>query len=203
VLGEPRRDRKTERRTATRREIVDAAWQVARAKGLAQVMLRDVAELVGMRAPSLYTHFDSKNAIYDAMFGDAWIQFLEVQKTAVPAEPKTSRAALRYYARVYFDFSVAFPARHQLMSLRTIPDFTPSAEAYAPSVASMESFVSLMAKHGVRRQEDVDLFVAIVGGMVDAQLANDPGGDRWSRLLDRAINMFADNVGITNERSRP
>ena len=39
--------------------------------------------------------------------------------------------------------------------------------------------------------------------MVDAQLANDPGGDRWSRLLDRAIDMFADNVGITNEKTRP
>ena len=36
-----------------------------------------------------------------------------------------------------------------------------------------------------------------------AQLANDPGGTRWSGLLDRAIDMFADNVGITSERSRP
>ena len=47
------------------------------------------------------------------------------------------------------------------------------------------------------------LFVALVGGMVDAQLANDPGGERWSRLLDRAIEMFADDVGITSEESRP
>ena len=67
----------------------------------------------------------------------------------------------------------------------------------------MEAFASRMGRHGVHRPEDVDLFVAIVDGLVDAQLANDPGGERWSRLLDRAINMFADNVGITNERSRP
>jgi len=167
------------------------------------VTLRDVAELVGMKAPSLYTHFASKNAIYDAMFGDAWTQFSEAQKAAEAAEPKTSRAAMRHHARVYFDFAVAFPARHQLMSLRTIPDFTPSADAYAASVACMEATVSRMARHGVREQADIDLYVAIVGGMVDAQLANDPDGNRWSRLLDRAINMFADNVGITDERSRP
>lgn len=203
MLGELKRDRKLERRSETRREIVDAAWQIARDKGLGQVTLREVAELVGMRAPSLYSHFASKNAIYDAMFGDAWTQFLEVQKDAEADEPKTSRAALRYYARVYFDFAVAFPARHLLMSLRTIPDFTPSVEAYAPSVASMEDFTSRMAKHGITRSEDVDLFVAIVGGLVDAQLANDPSGDRWSRLLDRAVNMFAHKVGITAERSRP
>jgi hypothetical protein len=89
------------------------------------------------------------------------------------------------------------------MNLRTIPDFTPSPDAYAPSVAVMEDFTARMARHGVRRQGDIDLFVAIVGGLVDAQLANDPGGDRWSRLLDRAINMYADNVGITNERGQP
>jgi AcrR family transcriptional regulator len=203
MLGELKRDRKAERRTATRREIIDAAWQVARDKGLAQVTLRDVAERVGMRAPSLYTHFASKNAIYDAMFGDAWTKFLEYAKAAEAGEPRTSRAAMRFYARVFFDFAVTFPARHQLMNLRTIPDFTPSPEAYAPAVAVMQDFIARMARHGVRGQDDIDLFVAIVSGLVDAQLANDPGGTRWSGLLDRAINMYADNVGITSERSRP
>ena len=75
--------------------------------------LRDIADLVGMRAPSLYTHFPSKNAIYDAMFGDAWTQFLEHSKAAVVDEPRTSRAAMRFYARVFFDFAVAFPAGGQ------------------------------------------------------------------------------------------
>jgi AcrR family transcriptional regulator len=204
VLGETKRDRIAERRTATRREIVDAAWQVARDKGLAQVTLRDVADLVGMRPPSLYTHFPSKNAIYDAMFGDAWSQFLEyLQAAARAGEPVATRAALRYYARVFFDFAVAFPARHQLMNLRTIPDFTPSPQAYAPSVAVLDDFVARMARRGIHGQDDIDLFVAIVSGMVDAQVANDPGGTRWSRLLDRAIDMYSDNLGITDERSEP
>jgi hypothetical protein len=38
----------------------------------------------------------------------------------------------------------------------------------------------------------------VVGGLIDAQLANDPGGRRWSRLLDRAVNMLADNLGINS-----
>jgi len=203
VLGEAKRDRIAERQEATRREIVEAAWQVAREKGLAQVTLRDVAELVGMRPPSLYTHFASKNAIYDAMFGDAWTQFLAYIATREADEPPETRAALRFYARVFFDFAIEVPARHQLMNLRTIPDFTPSPEAYAPSLAVMGDFVARMGRRGIDQQDDIDLFVAIVGGMVDAQLANDPGGTRWSRLLDRAIDMYADGVGISDERSRP
>ncbi|GIE30711.1 hypothetical protein Ait01nite_037560 [Actinoplanes italicus] len=203
VLGKTTRDRKAERRTATRREIIDAAWRLAREKGLAQVTLRDVAELVGMRAPSLYSHFASKNAIYDAMFGDAWTRYHEHSQAAAADEPDTSRAAMRFYARVFFDFAVEFPARHQLMNLRTLPDFTPSTEAYAPSVAVMEDFVARMTRHGAGGPDEIALFTGLVSGMVDAQLANDPGGDRWSRLLDRAIDMFADNVGITDEETRP
>ena len=76
MLDTPNRDRKAERREATRQEILSAAWAVAREQGLAQLTLREVAERVGMRAPSLYSHFPSKNAIYDAMFADAWTQYL-------------------------------------------------------------------------------------------------------------------------------
>jgi AcrR family transcriptional regulator len=196
MFGKPIRDRAAERRAATRREIVDAAWQIARERGLAQVTLRDVAQRVGMRAPSLYTHFESKNAIYDAMFAEAWTECLAVMSKAAAGLPSSPRAAMRLYARTFFDFSVSDLARHQLMNQRTIVGFEPSPEAYAPAVATLELVHTNLAAHGVTKQEDIDLYVAIVGGLIDAQLANDPGGDRWSRLLDRAIDMLADNLGI-------
>ncbi len=196
MLVEPIRDRAAERRAATRREIVDAAWQIARDRGLAQVTLRDVAQLVGMRAPSLYTHFESKNAIYDAMFADAWTECLAVMNAAAPKPPRSARAALRLYARTFFDFAVSDLARHQLMNQRTIVGFEPSAESYAPAVATLERLRTNLARYGVQTQDDIDLYVALVSGLIDLQLANDPGGDRWSRLLDRAIDMLADNLGI-------
>ena len=52
---------------------------------------------------------------------------------------------------------------------------------------------------GIIHDEDVDLYTALVGGLLDAQFANDPGGNRWARLVDRAVDMFADNVGIPRE----
>ena len=39
----------------------------------------------------------------------------------------------------------------------------------------MEDFIARMARHGVREQADIDLLVAIASGLIDAQLANDPG----------------------------
>jgi hypothetical protein len=57
-----------------------------------------------------------------------------------------------------------------------------------------------MAGLGVTSNADVDLFTALVSGLVDQQWANDPGGTRWARLIDRAIDMYADAVGLPKEK---
>ena len=196
MLDTANRNRQSERREATRREILDAAWGLAREQGLAQVTLREVAARVGMRAPGLYSHFDSKNAIYDAMFGDAWRECRAAMLVGDERRPKTPRAALRRYARLFFDFATADLARHQLMNQRTIPGFEPSPESYAPAVQVLEALHERMAGWGIDRQQDIDLYAALVGGLVDAQLANDPGGSRWSRLVERAVDMYVDELGI-------
>lgn len=196
----PNRDRNAERREATRREIIDAAWDIARRDGLSSVTLRAIAARIGMRSPSLYTHFGSKNAIYDAMFGQAWSEYLLVATRQ--ALPKAPRKALLTLAETFFDYAVADLARFQLMNQRAIPDFQPSAESYAPSVEVLENFRSELRRIGVRSGAEVDLCVAIIGGLIDAQLANDPGGDRWRQLLPRAMDMFADDAGIPGPRLR-
>jgi AcrR family transcriptional regulator len=196
----PNRDRRAERREATRREILDAAWDIARQDGVAALTLRAVAERIGMRSPSLYSHFESKNAIYDGMFEQAWRELHELQLAT--RLPKAPRRRLLTIAEGFFDFAVADLARYQLMNQRTIPDFGPSAEAYAPSLAVMEQLKRDFAEIGITAQADVDLNTAIVGGFVDQQLANDPGGDRWRRQLPRLIDMYADTVGLPGPRLR-
>ena len=192
----PKRDRAAERRAATRAEILEAAWELAQEQGLAEFTLRDLAERVGMRAPSLYTHFESKLAIYDAMFGQAWSDFEQVALAEFTKLPQAPRAAMRRAARVFFDFAVANPARHQLMNQRTIPGFVPSAESYAPAVRVLELGRQVFRSLGLSDPSDNDIWDAMVVGLVNQQLANDPGGTRWSALLDRAIDIWADGVGL-------
>jgi AcrR family transcriptional regulator len=196
MLEIPRRNRIAERREATRTEILQVAWELAQQQGLAEFTLRDLAERVGMRAPSLYTHFESKHAIYDAMFGQAWSEYEQVALAELANRPKAPRAAIRRSARVFFDFAVANPARHQLMNLRTIPGFEPSAESYAPAVRVLQLGQQLFRDLGVSDPADFDIFTAIIDGMINQQLANDPGGTRWSALLDRAVDIWADGVGL-------
>jgi AcrR family transcriptional regulator len=152
-----------------------------------------------MRAPSLYWHFDSKMALYDAMFGQAWGGYLDVQEDLDARLPASPRAALRMAGRSFFDFCVQDPVRHQLMNVRSIPGFTPSPQAYAPAVEVLERLHSRLARLGISDAAGTDLYTAVLAGLVDQQLANDPGGDRWSRLLDRAIDMYATEMNLPED----
>ncbi len=197
----PNRDRRAERREATRREILDAAWEIARREGLSAVTLREVAAQIGMRSPSLYTHFDSKSAIYDAMFAQAWTELQDVFD-AMPPQPEAPRRAMLALAETFFGFAVADLARYQLMNQRTVPGFQPSEAAYAASVAVYEGMRGRLRRCGVRAQADLDVWTAIVGGFVDQQLANDPGGSRWRRQLPRLVDMYCAEVGVPGPQLR-
>lgn len=199
MLGNTTSDWQTKRRESARQEILAAAWVVAREHGIGALTLRDVATRVGMRAPSLYTHFASKHAIFDAMFGQAWAGYLQVLDEVEPSLPVAPRAALKELARSFYDFSVVDLARHQLMNVRSIPDFTPSAEAYAPAIRVLERGRAVLAQLGGPREEDMDLYVALMSGLISQQLANDPPGNRYGRLLDRAMDMLADDLGLPEE----
>jgi AcrR family transcriptional regulator len=191
-LPEVRRDRRADRRAATKAEILDAAWALVREHGLAALSLRDLAARVGMRAPSLYQYFPSKNAIYDAMFGQGTRQALELMTEEI--DGSSTREVLREIAVRMFDFTTSDPARALLLFQRTIPDFEPSPEAYAPAVEMFDRVQALLASHGIDDPAAMDLWTALISGLTNQQLANEPGGDRWALLIDRSVDMYLANV---------
>lgn len=172
--------------------IIATAWELARAHGIAGVSLHALARQVGIRQPSLYSYFDSKNALYDAMFADGNRQLLErLDALRLPSDP---RAAVRTFIRAFVNFALEDPARCALLFQRPIPGFEPSAESYAYAQEVLSGAVDLLHAAGLESQGDVDCFIAMVGGLIDAQISNDPGGDRWTRHLDRLTDMYLDEV---------
>lgn len=200
VLDPPVRDRRAERHAATRAEILEAAWEQVRANGLAALSLRDLARSVGMRAPSLYSYFDSKNAIYDAMYAQGAQQFVDEQKASFPITDDPLEA-LKTIAHFFVEFCAADFARYQLLFQRTIPGFEPSAESFQISQDNLAELGELLARCGVRDPRMLDLFTAIGTGLTDQQLSNDPGGDRWIRLIDESVEMFYDH--LTSKAEQP
>ena len=54
---------------STRKRILDVAEKLFAQKGLAGTAVRDIAREAGLTAPSLYNHFDGKQALYEAVLG--------------------------------------------------------------------------------------------------------------------------------------
>jgi hypothetical protein len=96
--------------------------------------------------------------------------------------------ALRQAARAFLEFCVEDPVRYQLLFERVVPDFVPSA----PSMELSEEALSYLERWhraaGLNDPADIDLWRAVLTGLAGQQIANDPGGTRWTRLADRAID---------------
>jgi len=183
------RDRRADRHAATKGEIVAAAWRLAREQGLGAWSLRDVAREVGMQPPSLYGYFGSKNAMFDAMFAEGYADLVARVEEAA-ASPASPVEKLRASAPLFFDFCVEDPARFQLLFLRTVPGFEPSAESYAMARVAVDRLAEVLAEAGMGEPGQVDLWTALMTGLASQQVSNDPGGDRWRRLLEPAVEMF-------------
>lgn len=157
-----------------------------------------------MRAQSLYGYFASKNDIYDAMFADGWRALLA--EVEWPGEDDVvDREAFKNGVRTTVAFCVADPVRYQLLFLRTLPGFEPSAGSYAIAVQLLERVQEVSARLGITDPAHLDLQTALVTGLTSQQIANDPGGDRWVRLLDEALDMYLDHVlaDPSTDRSTP
>lgn len=59
----------------TKQKILDEALELFSAKGYDSVSVGEIAKAVGIKAPSLYNHFSSKQAIFDAIVESTAVQY--------------------------------------------------------------------------------------------------------------------------------
>lgn len=190
MLGTPTIDRVATRREATKAQILEAAWEIGRNEGLAAITLRGIARRVGMKAPSLYEYFDSKHAIYDAMFAQGYAEFSERMHAFEVPDDRVE--AIQKGLEVFFDFCAEDAARYQLMFQRTIPGFEPSEESYVISIEMFEFSEGFLSDLGIDGEDALDAITALTNGLAAQQAANEPGGTRWRRLSGRFARMFVE-----------
>ncbi len=64
----------------TKEKIIDEALTLFSEKGYANVFVGDIADRVGIKAPSLYKHYKNKKAIFDAIIEEMNRRFTEQAK---------------------------------------------------------------------------------------------------------------------------
>ena len=84
---------------------------------------------------------------------------------------------------------------------RVIPDFEPSPDSYALAVDQLEKTRARIRAAGFDSDRHLDLWTAMLTGLVDQQISNDPGGKRWQRRIDDAVDMFFEFATATSTQT--
>jgi len=119
---------------------------------------------------------------------DKSLAFLDIMPG--PQDPADSHARATAWVRRFFAFCRADVARYQLLFQPAIPGFHPSPASMRLAGEALAALAQEMAAIGIRRPEASDLWTALVTGLVNQQIANDPDGRQWERLADEAVAMF-------------
>src|SRR5512146_283845 len=202
-------DRRHLRRQQTIDEIMDVAVRLMAASGVAGLSLGEVARQVGVRTPSLYGYFPSKNALYDAVFARGARSVLDAVGTANEHVSRAASAydALLFAGRAMARWCMANQVYAQLLFWRPVPDFTPSPDAYRPALELVDRsralFTGLRDRGLLRADADLDAalrdWIVMVAGVVSQQLANAPEEDadtgRFISALPSLTRMFTREYG--------
>jgi AcrR family transcriptional regulator len=95
------------------KDILTAARRLVRQNGVEGLSMRDVADAVGIRAPSLYKRFDNREALLRAVRDQAQAQFDAHLAAAV--KDHSPAQALAKLAGAYRDFARRRPAIYRLL----------------------------------------------------------------------------------------
>ena len=165
---------------------------MVREDGLAALSLRQLAKRAGITTPTVYAYFDSKNGIFDAMFGEAAMAFAATREN-LPDSGSAHDNLVADFQR-WVEFCASDVVRYQLLFQRPIPGFEPSPDSYAHAVRALDLTREYLARQGLKDPRHVDMWTAMTTGLVDQQISNEPGGDRWTRLIEDVVGMVLAHV---------
>ena len=117
----------------TKQKILDKALELFSTQGYDSVSVGEIAKAVGIKAPSLYNHFPSKQAIFDAIMKSTAEQYeadtdqinIHVQNAAqdIPIFTETTEDALFEKERQIFEYSLHNETISRFRRMMTIEQF--------------------------------------------------------------------------------
>ena len=117
----------------TKKKILDKALELFAAHGYESVSVGEIAQAVGIKAPSLYNHYPSKQAIFDAIVEATAKQYetdtdkvdIHVQNSAqdIPVFTEITKEALFEKVKQIFEYSLHDETISRFRKMMTIEQF--------------------------------------------------------------------------------
>lgn len=194
-------ERRQRNREETIANILQAAREVMREQGVADLNLQQVAQKVGMRAPSLYNYFPNRIALYETLFVLGMRMYRQQLEELVQTYG-TSWEGLQRIMERHLAFALENPELYQLLFERPVPGFVPSPEGLEESAQLLETSTRMTQQaiaegtfHTALSPEvAMNLLIAMMHGITAQHLANEPhlpsGSGRFGSLIPIILDLL-------------
>ena len=153
----------------TRQEILEASLELFSFQGFEATSISQIAGAVGIRKASLYSHFESKQAILDALVDEVLAQyaknslFAHPRWDSLPGTPDEAEQMIAGQLR----YILHDPAVSRARKLLVIEQFRnpelaqmQTRQNYADVLAYFTELVKRLGARGVLREDDAELMAA-------------------------------------------
>ncbi len=187
-----RRTREIER---TRKDILEAAARVFVKGGFHSATMQQIAREAGFTAASLYTYFESKDAIYDGLRQDMQARVLASYEVAVPAGLSFAQRLELLLQRQLGEVEERIEALRVLLEQPPRPDRVREREMHSAVVDRLARFLAEEGKGELRLppREAALILIGMLHGRVISWLAGIEQPDA-TRLAGRVVDVFLHGV---------
>lgn len=195
----------------TKRKILEKALELFAEKGYDSVSVGEIAKAVGIKAPSLYSHYSGKQAIFDAIVEDTALQYekytneidIHVQNARQDTKEflKITEDDLIKKVRQIFSYSLHNKAISRFRRMMTIEQFRSSelsglyTERYVDRMIRYHAaiFKSLIAAGEIRKENPETLAMMYVAPVITLLGVCDRHPERENECiqkLDEHVKLF-------------
>jgi AcrR family transcriptional regulator len=189
----------------TRHNVIEKSLQIFSVKGYYNTSISDIMATTGLTKGGLYSHFDSKEAIWNAAYERAveiWreIVFKGVRKISDPLDriAKTIENDLRDYCCgevfeggcFFFNSLVELSGQYSTMSGRIVEGFMQFAKLLASWLEEAKADGKL--KSGVKIKEVADFIVLSINGAAALYVAT--RDSRFPRACERLLHSYLQSL---------
>jgi TetR/AcrR family transcriptional repressor of nem operon len=160
----------------TRRQIVETASRLFRARGITQVSVADIMDALGLTVGGFYRHFESKEALVAEAIEAASDEAASRHAEAAADAGRVSVLIDRYLSKAHRDHAeVGCPVA--ALCSEIAHESTPSRDAFTKAIYQLLELLGSVVPGETKEARDRRLFTAasMVGAVVLARATSDEG----------------------------
>ena len=192
----------------TKQEILDAALELFSLQGFEATSISQIAEAVGIRKASLYSHFESKQAILDALVKDVldqyeehsifaranWDKFADTEDKQVLTLDAAAQMILGQIRYILHDPHISKARKMLAMEQFRNPDLATlqTKQNYSDVLQYFTGMVKYLIRQGVLREDDSEIMAAQLCLPISA----------WINLCDREPDRESEVMELVDKHIR-